>query len=299
MQRKLPRELPRRPEKAALPPPSPHTPAGVVSVSANFFDRLRAALLAILLIAAFAVPALAGPFEDAVAKFANDDFSDTDEAIGAVATSGNPLAFPIISALQDGRLSADPDTKKVFVTGSRRQDHRCRHRRRRRQAAGQRGCRPPQQPPAPHRRGRARRPDAAVARSRQADRGRAVGVQDPRGERAAVIDGALAKETNKAAKAAFTEARAAILLYKPDATEVEKLEAVAVIKATGDQEALALLTGLGQRRAAAMSRAPRPARSPRSRAISRCGRWCRTPGTACRSARCCCLPRSGLPSPSA
>ena len=46
-----------------------------------------------------------------------------------------------------------------------------------------------------------------------------------------VIDGALAKETNKAAKAAFTEARAAILLYKPDATEVEKLEAVAVIKA--------------------------------------------------------------------
>src|SRR4029450_6775482 len=46
----------------------------------------------------------------------------------------------------------------------------------------------------------------------------------------AVIDGALPKETNKAAKAAFTEARAAILLYKPDATEVEKLEAVAVVK---------------------------------------------------------------------
>jgi urea transport system permease protein len=60
-----------------------------------------------------------------------------------------------------------------------------------------------------------------------------------------VIDGALAKETNKAAKAAFTEARAAILLYKPDATEVEKLEAVAVVKAKGDQEAMALLTGLG------------------------------------------------------
>ena len=59
------------------------------------------------------------------------------------------------------------------------------------------------------------------------------------------IDGALAKETNKAAKAAFTEARAAILLFKPDATEVEKLEAVAVIKARGDQEAMALLTGLG------------------------------------------------------
>src|SRR5204863_9544871 len=67
---------------------------------------------------AFVVPALAGPFEDAVAKFANDDFSDTDDAIGVVATSGNPLAFTIISALQDGRLAADPDTKKVFVTGT-------------------------------------------------------------------------------------------------------------------------------------------------------------------------------------
>ena len=59
---------------------------------------------------------MAGAFEDAVAKFANDEFSDTEEAIGAVATSGNPLAFTIISALQDGRLAADPDTKKVFIT---------------------------------------------------------------------------------------------------------------------------------------------------------------------------------------
>ena len=58
------------------------------------------------------------------------------------------------------------------------------------------------------------------------------------------VDGALAKETNKAAKAAFTDARAAILLFKSDATEVEKLEAIATIKARGDQEAMALLTGL-------------------------------------------------------
>src|SRR6185369_13136238 len=60
-----------------------------------------------------------------------------------------------------------------------------------------------------------------------------------------VIDGALAKETNKSVKAAFTEARAAILLYKSDATDVEKLESIAIIKARGDQEAMALLTGIG------------------------------------------------------
>ncbi|MGY2932547.1 urea ABC transporter permease protein UrtB [Bradyrhizobium sp. GM6.1] len=34
-------------------------------------------------------------------------------------------------------------------------------------------------------------------------------------------------------------------MFKPDATELEKLEAVATIKARGDQEAMALLTGMG------------------------------------------------------
>src|ERR1700720_1501369 len=67
------------------------------------------------MIFAMVLPVLAGPFEDAVGKFANDDFSDTEDAVGVIASSGNPLAFPIISALQDERLMADPDTKKVYV----------------------------------------------------------------------------------------------------------------------------------------------------------------------------------------
>src|ERR1700753_1069377 len=77
-------------------------------------DRLRALLFAFLLIV-FAVPAFAGPFEDAVGKFATDDFSDTEDAIAAVASSGNPLAFPIISALRDERLMFDADSKKVYI----------------------------------------------------------------------------------------------------------------------------------------------------------------------------------------
>ena len=85
-------------------------------VLANCLVRFRALAVSILLISAFAVPAFAGPFEDAIGKFATDEFSDTEEAIGVVATSGNPNAFAIISALQDGRLAADPDTKQVFVT---------------------------------------------------------------------------------------------------------------------------------------------------------------------------------------
>ena len=59
-----------------------------------------------------------------------------------------------------------------------------------------------------------------------------------------LVEAALQKETNKTAKQAFTEARAAILLFKPDATEADKIEAVATVRARGDQEALALLSGL-------------------------------------------------------
>src|SRR5437016_9031180 len=79
------------------------------------FDRLRAVALSLLLIVAFAAPALAGAFEDAVAKFANDDYSDTIDAIDGIAASGNPRAIPIISALQEERLLADPESKKVFI----------------------------------------------------------------------------------------------------------------------------------------------------------------------------------------
>ena len=81
---------------------------------AHVFYRFRTIALAVFL-TALALPAFAGPFEDAVGKFANDEFSDTEEAIGVVAASGNPLAYPIISALQDERLMADPDTKKVYI----------------------------------------------------------------------------------------------------------------------------------------------------------------------------------------
>jgi len=231
-------------------PPSPSNSRRGHPVLCNFLDRLRALCLSLLLVTAFAVPAfvvpaVAGPFEDAVAKFANDDFSDTDEAVGVVATSGNPLAFTIVSALGDGRLSADPDSKKVFVTGTDGKVIDA--------ATGASVDKLPDNAAAVRLNNRLRRTvEAALG-------GLTLLSPDPAKRISAaqsvlkthdetmlpVIDGALAKETNKAAKAAFTEARAAILLYKTDATENERLEAVATIKARGDQEAMALLTGLG------------------------------------------------------
>jgi alkylation response protein AidB-like acyl-CoA dehydrogenase len=73
-------------------------------VSANVFDRSRALLLSVFLIATFALPAFAGPFEDAIAKFANDDFSDTDEAIGTVALSA-PSVTRAVSETDEWRLA--------------------------------------------------------------------------------------------------------------------------------------------------------------------------------------------------
>jgi urea transport system permease protein len=210
----------------------------------HFLDRARAFVLAFLLTAVVVVPALAGPFEDAIGKFATDDFSDTDEAIGAVATSGHPQAFAIISALQDGRLMADPETKKVYVTQTDGKAVDA--------ATGAAVDKLPDSAEAVRLNNRLRRTvEAALG-------GLTLLSPDPakRVEAAQsvfkthdaamlpVIDGALTKETNKAAKLAFTEARAAILLFKEDATDAEKIEAIATIKARGDQEALALLTGL-------------------------------------------------------
>ena len=228
---------------------------------ANVFDRLRALVLSVFLIAALSLPAFAGPFEDAVAKFANDEFSDTEEAIGTIATSGNPLAFPIISALQDGRLSADPDTKKVYIT---QPDDKIID-----AATGAAVDKLPENAAAVRLNNRLRRTvDAALG-------GLTLLSPDPAKRIAAaqsvfkthdetmlpLVDGALQKETNKAAKLAFTEARAAILLFKADATDAEKLEAIATIKARGDQEALALLTGLSGEQPPTIARAAASATS--------------------------------------
>ncbi|WGD51877.1 urea ABC transporter permease subunit UrtB [Bradyrhizobium sp. CB1650] len=211
---------------------------------AKLSARLCSLVLSLFLIA-FALPAFAGPFEDAVAKFANDEFSDTEEAIGVVASSGNPLAFPIISALQDGRLMADSDSKKVYVTGADGKSIDA--------ATGQPVASVPDSASAVRLNNRLRRSvDAALGSLTLQSPDLATRLQAAQSvfkshEETALdaVESALAKESNKSVKSALGEARAAILLYKSDATEVEKLEAVATIKARGDQEALALLTGIG------------------------------------------------------
>ncbi|WP_298257477.1 urea ABC transporter permease subunit UrtB [Bradyrhizobium sp.] len=213
-------------------------------MAANAFDRLRSIVLSVFLIVVLTLPAFAGAFDDAVAKFANDEFSDTEEAIGMVASSGNPLAFPIISALHDDRLSADPDTKKVYIT---QQDGKIID-----AATGTPVAKLPDNAASVRLNNRLRRSVEAALGSLTllspdpAKRIAAAQTVFKSHEESAlpVVEGALAKETNNAVKAAFAEARAAILLNKSGTSDADRLEAIATIKARGDQEALALLTDL-------------------------------------------------------
>jgi urea transport system permease protein len=216
------------------------SPAGGFSVLAC----LRACALSIVLIA-FAGPCFAGPFEDAVAKFANDDFSDTEEAIGTIASSGNPLAYPIISALKDERLFADGDSKKVFI---KQDDGKAVD-----AATGAAVDTIPDSASAVSLNNRLRRtvdaalggltllsPDLAtrLAAAQSVFKSREEALLP-------TVESALAKETNKTVKTALGEARAAILLFKSDASEVDKLEAVATIRARGDQDAMGMLSDVG------------------------------------------------------
>ena len=221
----------------------------------NAFRNFRALPFAVLLIFATALPVMAGPFEDAVGKFANDEYSDTEEAVGVLATGGNPLAYAIISALQDGRLMADPDTKKVYVTQPDGKNIDA--------ATGLPVAGIPDSAAAVRLNNRLRRTvEAALGGLTLLSPDPAKRIQAAQSvfkthdeTMLPVIDGALQNETNKGAKLAFTEARAAILLFKEDATDNEKLEAIATIKARGDQEALALLTGLTGDQPPAIARA--------------------------------------------
>jgi urea transport system permease protein len=164
--------------------------------------------------------------------------------VGSLAIGGNPLAYTIISALKDGRLMADPETKKVYVT---QPDGKITD-----AATGAAVASIPDSAAAIRLNNRLRRTvDAALGGLTLLSPDLAKRIQAAQSvfkthdeTMLPVVDGALQKETNKAARLAFTEARAAILLFKADATDAEKLEAIAVIKARGDQEALALLTGL-------------------------------------------------------
>jgi urea transport system permease protein len=215
-----------------------------------FSDRFIALVLAIGvlvfgLLAALTAGAQAGPYEDALSRFSADSFDETIEGINGVVTSGNALAAPVITALQDGRLLFSAESKRIFIrdrsdrlidaatgepiAGSPPADLtpvRLNNRLRRIVEAALGGL--TLMAPDPGKRLEAAQ---AVLRSKDANA-------------LPALDQAIAKETDARVKQALVEARAAVVLYLDTASDADKIEAIDQITQRGDQEALSLLGGL-------------------------------------------------------
>jgi urea transport system permease protein len=221
-------------------------------------DRLIALALALGVLLGTAVPtkAQAPSYEQALQSFTTDSFADTDAGIAAVALSGNALAAEVIAALQDGRLLYSSEPKKVLIrtkSGALTDA-----------ATGQPVAGEPPANLKPVRlNNRLRRAvDAALGSltllapdpAKRLEAAQAV-FKSRDASALGALEAALSKESDPRIKRALMEARAAVLLYKPDAGEADKLDAVSVARSRADQDAIALLAYLPAETPAAVKKA--------------------------------------------
>jgi urea transport system permease protein len=215
-----------------------------------FGDRFIALVFAIGVLvsgvlAALTTGAQAGPYEDALSRFSADSFDQTIEGINEVVASGNALAAPVITALQEGRLLFSAESKRVFI---REQPDRLIDAATSQPAAG-----PAPADLAPVRlNNRLRRiVEAALGGltlmapdpGKRLEAAQAV-LRSKDANALPALDQAIAKETDARVKPALIEARAAVVLYLDSASDTDKINAIDLIRERGDQEALSLLGGL-------------------------------------------------------
>jgi urea transport system permease protein len=209
------------------------------------YDRIVALVFALGLLLSAAASAQAGPYEDALPGFTEGSLSDTGEAIEKVVASGNPLAAPLLEALQDARLLFSAEKKAVYI---KTKDGKLLDAANGKPFSGT----PPDDI------------DTVVVNNRLRNIiGAAIGGltlmssnPDRRYEAAQAVfksreqsalpalDAALAKETDARVKAALQQARAAVILTDAKANAADKIAAIAVVRDRGDQDALGLLDGL-------------------------------------------------------
>ena len=205
--------------------------------------RMVAILAALFLLIGNASAARAATYPEAIAQFATDSYPDTEAAVTAVAGSGNQLASRVIGALQQGNLLFNATSRQVVIKeGATLTDATT--------GLGVTGSASSFAPVRLNNRLR-RSVEAALGGLTllSPDRGIRLGAAQSvyRSRDAATLptlDTAIAREPDSDVKRALTIARAAVVLYKPDASEADKLDAVSVIRAKGDQDAAALLSGL-------------------------------------------------------
>jgi urea transport system permease protein len=198
--------------------------------------RLRAALALLLLLLASAARA-----ETDLSALAATRFDDVRQGVEALATSGDPRAGEILSALQAGELFADPDGA-IYI---KRDDKTVR-------AADGAPVEAPEDLRAVRVNNAVRRAvDAAVGSlrlfapdaSERADAAEAVfHSRDPLV--LPVLERAIAGEKSAGIKRTMEQARAATLLSVPDTPDDQKLAAIATLRERGDAEALSVISGV-------------------------------------------------------
>jgi urea transport system permease protein len=221
----------------------------------SLFHRLTALAFVLGVFLALASAAQAGPYEDALARFAAGSFDDTAEAINGVAASGNPLAATVIGALQDGRLSFSAQSKQIFFRDKAAALFDA--------ATGGAVADAPSDLAPVRLNNRVRREIEAalgaltlMAPDPDKRLSAAQAVFKSRDQTAlAALEQAIAKETDARVKRALLEARAAVVLNLDSATDADKIEAIGVIRSRGDQDALSLLKGLPDKTSAAVKTA--------------------------------------------
>jgi urea transport system permease protein len=203
--------------------------------------RLIAVLIVAVALCGASGRASADPFQDSLQGFLADSFSDTADAIEAVAASGHPRAAVVLEALQDGRLVYSAEAKGVFVKDAAGALHDA--------VSGA------TVEPAPA--------DTDNVRLNNRLRGLLGGVlggltlmsADPAQRLEAaqsvfksrdagalpMLDKALAAEKDGGVKRALAAARAAILVGSADATAGDRIAAIDVIRQRGGQDALGIL----------------------------------------------------------
>ncbi len=211
------------------------------------FTRV-ALLIATLIGGWFAQPerAMATPEEFAagLALIAKDSFNDTSAGIDLIARSGSPHAAAIIEALSDRRLLVDAANQKIFyrdATGATRDAltneivatppadvSTVRLNNRVRTAASAAIGALSLMNPDPARRIQAAQ---AVMKSRDA-------------EALPVLETAIAAEKDPLVRTQLQLAWAAVTFVKKDSTEAKRLEAIALLDASGSRDALSILRTL-------------------------------------------------------
>ena len=213
--------------------------------------RLIPCLLAIVLAIA-PLPGRAQPADEAFAALGAGSFDQVRRGVEGLAVSGSPRAAAVITALQAGRLFARAD-RALFIKADDGSFADA--------ATGE---------PAPDVAASALKPvrvnnavrsaiDAALGSLRlfapdPATRLQAAEAVFRARDVAAIpaLNRALAKETDSGVQRRMQQAHAAAMLFSPDATEENRLDAVAVLRERGDVEARSTLASLsGQPQAVA------------------------------------------------